>query len=421
MLNSSELEDYDTVPPPLDWEDENWDDDVLPPPSACVSERDDMSVVSRDPSEIGNTVVNEDLHESRPLNPSRWLPDQSEIRSQPEPIAIRNDDLLYSPPLTSTSTTEAQEISPVLPDNTTDLCVARAPMQSESTPKNVVNDAFCKCDSFGSIGETKIFEDLKPYVSPPKSQSVEESAPVSRPVQKMSEVRSSETISTPNEILEKNVVSPQMTTRYKTDKSLPQVLGFPPPEEKPQHNTFPDIDLMRQRPLEPSQEFFYPKPPMSPEPSAPFETNDSEESESTLAAILNALDPSERTAFLVEQNKILENIQMKTSDEEASREMAQKMMAMEQDAELARKLQEEEHSSVNRASRTIRDGSDATRRAIRDGRTTIAQCWSCHKSMHVPKGTRRAYCPVCKSVCLFEDKSKKSHSRGLFGRRKMKK
>ena len=138
-------------------------------------------------------------------------------------------------------------------------------------------------------------------------------------------------------------------------------------------------------------------------------------------SFLNALDPSERTAFLVEQNTILENIQMKASEEEASREAAQKMMAMEEDAELARKLQEEERRSISGRNGISIGDFNATRRAIRDGRATIAQCWSCHKSMHVPKGTKRAYCPVCKSVCLFEDKSKKSHSRGLFGRKKIKK
>ena len=143
---------------------------------------------------------------------------------------------------------------------------------------------------------------------------------------------------------------------------------------------------------------------MAPEPSAPFEEpqDSTEVEESPLAMILNALDPSERTAFLVDQNKILENIQKRASNEEASLEAARRMSAMEADAEFARKLQEQE-------------------RAIRDERTTIAQCWTCQKRMYVPKGTKRAYCPVCKSVCLFEDKSKKNSRGGFFGIKKMKK
>lgn len=162
-----------------------------------------------------------------------------------------------------------------------------------------------------------------------------------------------------------------------------------------------------------------------PEPSAPFEPNDVDESKSALSSILDALDPSERASFLEEQNKILENIERQTSEERASAQKAWNMMALENDAALAKKLQEQErkrlqqrlHNSV-KEQRVVIKGSRQTERAIQDGSSIIVECLRCQKAMHVPQAIQVMYCPICKDITSFQKRTlaSKKKTRGFFGR-----
>jgi hypothetical protein len=179
--------------------------------------------------------------------------------------------------------------------------------------------------------------------------------------------------SSPIQILDDEVVAPyasiepeveEEVPRYKSDATIPDGLQVPS-EARLKHGENLDYTSTQQT----SQEFFNPKSPLSPRPSAPLELTDTDESASLLSAIMNALEPSERTAFLQEQNKILENIEREASNQKASREVAWNMMIMEKDAALAKKLQEEERSSLrneNRATMNIGEPNE-TKRGIRSG------------------------------------------------------
>jgi len=163
-----------------------------------------------------------------------------------------------------------------------------------------------------------------------------------------------------------------------------------------------------------------------PEPSAPFEPNDVDQSQSALSSILDALDPSERASFLEEQNKILENIERQASEERASAQKAWNMMAMEKDAALAEKLQEQErkslqqrrHNSAKEPRKVVIKGSGMTDRAIQEGTSIVVECMRCHKAMYVPKATKAMYCPICRDITSFKKRTSasKKKPRGFFGR-----
>ena len=320
MSTPSEQEDFEVVfPPPIDWEDDGWDDDVLPPPPPAVSD-DQMSVVSEDLPAESKSQPTKTLDEDRLVPP----PMHTSLVSEVEEVAPSSESAATAPEILFGS--EILNDNPLDPPTAqtylvigepngvaTTTEVLRGPSQSKPSPIQILDDeVVARPPSYASV-----------------VPEVEEAAP-----------------------------------RYKSDATIPDGLQVPS-EARLKHDENLDYTSTQQT----SQEFFYPRSPLSPRPSAPLELTDTDESASLLSAIMNALEPSERTAFLEEQNKILENIQREASNQKASSEVAWNMMVMEKDAALAKRLQEEERSSIrneNRASMNIGEPNE-TKRGIRNG------------------------------------------------------
>ncbi len=414
------------VPPPIDdCDDDSWDDDVLPPP-----------YISDDETSVASENLDPYVSESNALDS--------------KPAAIMYDDFdmpsqaLHPPPVPEAATTKPSphQIPPsILDDDTFMPSVVHSPVApavattttplSDSKPAAVADYDIAMPFLFHShfvpeVASPTTLSDLKP------AAVLDELVPIPSPVQTPI-VLEAATIVTPSNskpaaVLDNDVDMPPLVSLAATTyAAFPDILPKKPPPQPTEsiYNT-----NTQGASLPPQEESWHP------EPSAPFEENDIgesssayfeatiiDESESALSSILDALDPSERESFLWEQSKILANIERQTSEERASSEMALKMMAMENDAALAKKLQEEERAKLQQqiltnvnGKRVALRGTGKTQKALREGKAVKVECLSCHKSMYVPQATEVMYCPVCKDVCSFRKRTSKSKTGGFLGR-----
>ena len=413
------------VPPPIDdCDDDSWDDDVLPPP-----------YISDDETSVDSEYLDLYISESNALDsePAASLHDDFGMPSQvhPPPVpavatitppshqmppSIQDDDafmpsVVYSPfaPEVATTTTPLSDSKPAA---VLDYDIAMpSPVHSHFVPE--VSSATPLSD----LKPVPVLDEVVPMPSPAQTPFVSEAATIVTPSN-----------SKPTAVLDNDVDMPPLVPLAATTyAAFPDILPKKPP---PQPSESIYSTNTKEASLPPQEESWHP------EPSAPFEEKDIgesssayfeatniEESESAVSLILDALDPSERESFLWEQSKILANIKRQTSEERASSEMALKMMAMENDAALAKKLQEEERAKhqqqilTNGNGKRVKvRGTGKTQRALREGKAVKVECLSCHKSMYVPQATEVMYCPVCKDVRTFRKRTSKSKTGGFLGR-----
>jgi len=149
-------------------------------------------------------------------------------------------------------------------------------------------------------------------------------------------------------------------------------------------------------------------------------------------SILNALEPAEREAFLEEQRKIMEQIEIEKSNNKAS-DAAVRAMAFDQRssnavANVAASYESRGNRTGSRRSNPSRTvsatinngpttvdlgggtgevavhGSEKTQQAIEDGTAVIVKCMSCDNWMQVTEAAELMFCPICQVVCPVEKK-----------------
>jgi hypothetical protein len=163
-------------------------------------------------------------------------------------------------------------------------------------------------------------------------------------------------------------------------------------------------------------------PPVQEEAAAALDIDES---------ILNALDPAEREAFLEEQRKIMEQIEMEKVNKHQPTGAAARAAAFDQRSTAAvaqvaasyegraRPEKSSNKSSSNYTSsssagvRTVNlgegtqvplHGQEKTKKAIEDGTAVIVQCMSCSNWMQVTGEAEVMFCPICQTVCHVEKK-----------------
>lgn len=349
---TEEEEESETLPPPFDLDDD-WYDDILPPDDG-----------SDDDSSLPPALDSDD--EKPPA-----VATDSESLSAPKeqtPDDGWDDDL--SPPLTLDF---EDEKPPAFPTG------------------NIPND---------SAPEPSLSDPDENVLSPP-------------PI-------------VPNEGTALPIVTDPEVLRIATESKPPEILpNCTQEEEQQQREQLPHPTSPLQSPIQqpPLQELHY-LAPLMPEPSVPIETDNELDIDES---VLNALEPCERAAFLEEQRKILEGIERENSKREASSAMAWAMAVednlqgaaaalahasgnpgleaqLQADAALAKRLQNVEQAGMidfAKGKLKVRGSAD-TEKAMKEGKSTIVECVSCRKKVHVPQSASNMYCPFCNIVSPIE-------------------
>jgi len=362
LSKPSEQEDFEVLifPPPIDWDDDGWDDDVLPPPPTVVSD-DQMSVVSDEdlPAESNSQLtetLDEDLLVPPPTSLVSEVVEEVALCSESATTATASE-MLFGSSKPNSSPTEI-----LLDDNSLD-----PPPTGAAT---TTTEVFRGPSQHSKARPIQMFDDEVVVASLPSSSA--------------------------------SIIVPEIqeaAPRDNSDATLPDGLPVPSEARYSKHSNTLDYTSTQQQTL---QDFFNPKLPFSPLPSAPLEPTHDISCDNKQMSVNMCEQPIMKVSHLIRQrrrntdkkyeSRISDRIERKDVHNNKSKECLSLILATSSDDSMAlqmNQLQQEHHRRISSSNSSVHNRSEFIHNHLCSSKQEKSQLFEERKSQKMARSKRR--------------------------------